>query len=184
MTMLTARLLDSYLGQHISAICPNGYDADGDNHCAHFVSHVLQLDTGLTCAGMTRRPRGPGANLRVHELFERCPAAWEVRECSSRGEGLLFVSAVTSFRHAPGRMANVRKKHIGLVREGTVWHYSNTRRQVVSQPADMFLFHYPRQDNALWWGRFPEAASAIEYGISRAAEPADVLRRGVGDGAR
>jgi hypothetical protein len=133
MTRLTARLLDSYRIPHIGAICPNGYDANRDNPCAHVGSHVLQLDTGVTCAGMTRRP---GANLRVHKLFERCPATREVRECSSRGEGLLFVSTVTRVRHAPGRMANVRKKHIGQVLEGSVWHHRNTRRQVVSQPAD------------------------------------------------
>lgn len=169
--MLTTALLDSYLGQHISAICPNGYDANGDNHCAHFVAHVLQLETGLTCARMRRRPTGPGANLRVHELFERCPSVREVLECSARGEGMLFVSASTSFHHAPGRMANVRKKHIGLVHLGTVWHYSNTRRQVVSQPADTFLFHYPRQENALWWGTFPGAARPVAFGEASASSP-------------
>lgn len=169
--MLTSALLDSYLGQHISTICPNGYDANGDNHCAHFVAHVLQLEVGLTCARMRRRPSGPGANLRVHELFERCPSVREVLECSSHGEGMLFVSAITSFRHAPGRMANVRKKHIGLVYQGTVWHYSNTRRQVVSQPAGSFLFHYPQQENALWWGTFPGAAQAVAFGEAASSSP-------------
>jgi hypothetical protein len=68
-------------------------------------------------------------------------------------------------------MANVRKKHIGLVYQGTVWHYSNTRRRVVSQPADTFLFHYPRQENALWWGTFPEMAEAVAFGETEPAVP-------------
>jgi hypothetical protein len=43
--MLTASILDTYVGHSISEICPHGYDSGGFNHCAHFVSHAMQIDT-------------------------------------------------------------------------------------------------------------------------------------------
>jgi hypothetical protein len=162
--MLTLDVLKSYVGQPISNICPNGYDAGTDNHCAHFVAHVLQLDFGLTCAGMRRG--SVGANVRVHEIFDRCPQTREVLECPTTGEGLIFVSAVTSFHGAPVRIRNVRRKHVGLVMSGTVWHYSNRQGKVVEQTVAEFLFHYPRQNNALWWGAFPPGSRPASCGTS------------------
>ena len=44
--MLTLATLNVYLGLHIGDICPVGFDNDGDNHCAHFVSHVLDWALG------------------------------------------------------------------------------------------------------------------------------------------
>jgi hypothetical protein len=162
--MLTLDVLKSYMGQPIRNICPNGYDAGADNHCAHFVAHVLQLDFGLTCAKM--RHGSVGANVRVQELFDRCPQPREVLECPTTGEGLIFVSAATSFHGMPVRIRNVPRKHVGLVMNGTVWHYSNRRSQVVEQTVGEFLFHYPRQNNALWWGNFPPGSRPASCGTS------------------
>ena len=47
-----------------SAICPNGYANDADNHCAHFVSHVmgygsvsrLTMKRGKVRANIAQRP--------------------------------------------------------------------------------------------------------------------------------
>ena len=163
--MLTPSLLQTYAGQPIKNICPHGYDARADNHCAHFVAHVLQLDFGLTCA-MMKGGHSIGANIRVQELFARCPSTREVIECPTTGEGLIFVSAVSSFAGAPGVIANVPKKHVGLVMNGLVWHYSNTRSRVETQTVGEFLFHYPRQHNALWWGTFPPVARATNFATS------------------
>jgi hypothetical protein len=164
--MLTRTLLESYLGQPIKNVCPHGYDAGSDNHCAHFVAHVLQLDFGLTCAGMKGHRGFGGANIRVAELFTRCPLLHEVVECPTTGEGIIFVSAPSSFKHAPAQIANVKKKHVGLVMNGIVWHYSNKRHRVENEPVSEFLFHYPAQDNALWWGGFPSGARPTNFGTS------------------
>src|SRR5215475_15614591 len=69
--------LDNYLGKNISEICPNSYNSPSFNHCAHFVNHVLNLNFGYTCALATGKDSG--VNLRVHELFGRCPVvgAWK-----------------------------------------------------------------------------------------------------------
>src|SRR5262245_55963 len=137
--MLNLPLLTGYEGMDISTICPFGYDDPHDNHCAHFVAHVLQLDFGATCAGMKGKRELGGANIRVKELFERCRDAEMVLACPTTGEGLIFVSAPGSFHGSPVQIRNVKKKHVGLMLNGTVWHYSNTRHRVVKQSVGDFL---------------------------------------------
>jgi hypothetical protein len=161
--MIDAVTLNSLLGMHIRQLCVNGYAADSDNHCAHFVSHVLNLGFGYTCSDAVAAPqrRGAGANVRVHEIFDRCPGVRALDHCPARFEGLIFVSAPGNFTtDAAGRasLRNVPKKHIGLFLDGEVWHYSNGQRQVVRQSLAQFIRHYPNQRNALWVGEIPAGA--------------------------
>ncbi|MEX2560243.1 MAG: hypothetical protein WD403_10035 [Pirellulales bacterium] len=161
--MLTETLLNGYLGKHISQICPNAFHADSENHCAHFVSHVLNLSFGMTCghlvAGSQRK--GPAGNVRVQELFAQCPNARELDVCPQYMEALIFVSAPRNFQTGGSRpvLANVQNKHIGLFLNGQIWHYSNSRRQVIQQILAQFIHHYPQQQNALWVGDLPITAS-------------------------
>ncbi len=58
---VTEASLNALLGKHIRDVCPLGYSADTDNHCAHFVSHVLGFQFNTTCRTMVtgtghRRP--------------------------------------------------------------------------------------------------------------------------------
>ncbi|MBK8068083.1 MAG: hypothetical protein IPK27_10765 [Rhodanobacteraceae bacterium] len=64
--------LESTLGHAISQFCANGFADPAQNHCAHFVGHVLAVDTGYDCRTHTGKA-GQGACLRVHELFAHCP---------------------------------------------------------------------------------------------------------------
>lgn len=168
MPMVSLGTLLTYERQTIRDICPNGFDDSSDNHCAHFVAHVLQLEFGMTCSRLTGKGVVGGANVRVHEIFEQCLNQKEVLECPTRGEGLIFVSARGNFRGTPVHLRNVPKKHIGLVVDGIVWHYSNTRDLVVRQPVSEFLFHYPRQTNALWWADPPVMARPAGFATSAA----------------
>jgi hypothetical protein len=160
--MLDPNVLNSYVGRPIAQICPHGYDRSADNHCAHFVSHVLQLDFGYTCAAA--RGRWGGANLRVHELFAKCANTREILECPTTGEGLIFVSDRSHFRGTPTHIENVPKKHVGIVFNGRVWHYSNPRHQVVIQTVGEFLFHYPKLRDALWYGSLPIQSRLAPFG--------------------
>jgi hypothetical protein len=160
--MLSFPILDTYLGKSISEICPYGYDSAADNHCAHFVAHALQLSFGVTCASL--RGSSGGANVRVQEVFAQCPNTSEILACPTTGEGLIFVSDRTNFTGTPTRIANVPRKHIGIVIDGRVWHYSNTRHRVVVQTVGEFLFHYPRQNNALWFGALPTQSRPATFG--------------------
>ncbi len=45
--------LDSYHGLNIKDICTTGFDSAGLNHCAHFVSHALELCFGMLCGNMS-----------------------------------------------------------------------------------------------------------------------------------
>jgi hypothetical protein len=165
--MLTTVLLRSYEGKSMRDICPHGYDNPGDNHCAHFVSHVLQLGFGMTCTRLRGVAGAMGAaNVRVQEVFAQCVNPAEVLACPTTGEGLVFVSAPTTFRGSPVTVRNVRNKHVGLVLNGIVWHYSNGRSRVVTQSVGDFLRHYPRQQNAIWWADFPITARSTPFGTS------------------
>jgi len=162
--MLDTPTLNTYLDRSIAQICPHGYDRAADNHCAHFVSHALQLGFGVTCASMRGRAPIGGANLRVRELFQECSNTREILECPMTGEGLIFVSDRVNFRGTPTQIADISRKHVGILLNGRVWHYSNTRHRVITQTVGEFLFHYPRQQNALWFGTLPAQSRPASFG--------------------
>lgn len=159
--MIDASLLNSYVGKNIKDICMFGFTDDKKNHCAHFVSHVLNLDFGYTCGGK--------ANLRVHEIFQRCPHVYEFDRCPSVITGLIFVSQFRNFR---ARTQTIRlgdkKRHIGIIYNGNIWHYSNlsSNEKVIIQQMPQFLNHYRRQRNALWFGEIPAGAKPHVWGVS------------------
>lgn len=163
---VTESLVNSYLALDIKDICSNSYNAANENHCAHFVSHVLNLDFGMTCRKLvsSTKRQAPGANVRVQEVFAACPEVEELNMCPTQGAALIFVSAPANFHGSPAQLRNVPKKHIGIIVNGRVWHYSNSRDQVVVQILAEFIRHYPRQTNALWIGSFPLGAQPANYG--------------------
>lgn len=149
--------LQAYVGQHISKICPRGYSANSDNHCAHFVSHILGLSIGTTCGSMTRST-GAAASIRVHEVFHRCTnvGAWADLP-SNVSACLVFMTKASNVNLSTKTMLNVPRKHVGIYLPAPwkIWHYSNSKHQVVAQRPDEFLFHYTSPDNAIFWGQLP-----------------------------
>jgi len=171
MTGLSSHLLESYVGQHISTICLNGFDDDAHNHCAHFVAHVLGVGHGKTCRRMTHSSRHsqPGASILVSDLFDAAPECRELLECPSNGQGLVFVSAPVNFQQIGSdawRIRSVRKRHVGLFHNGKVWHYSNHNRRVIRKPISQFIAHFPRQSNALWVSAVPGGSRPRPFGVS------------------
>jgi hypothetical protein len=153
--MLTQQQLDSYLGKSIGAICQNGYTNQADNHCAHFVSHVLGYKFGVTCQ-MMGNGQGAAANLRVQEVFPKCPSigVWSLRPASLK-TCLVFITRASNVNLATRVMSNVPRKHIGIFFNGFVWHYSNSQQKVVKQLPGQFALHYPAPDNAMFYGSLP-----------------------------
>jgi len=150
--MITVQALDAYIGKHIGDICGNAYIHDNDNHCAHFVSHVLGLKFGATCS-MLGNGKGPAANVRVQELFARCS---KVGSWTANGPGLpmclVFITNPGNVNLSSRVITNVPRKHMGLCTAGFIWHYSNTLHQVVKVPPAQFSNHYPAPDNAMFYG--------------------------------
>jgi len=151
--MVTAADLNKFLEKNISDICTNGYTKAEDNHCAHFVGHVLEYTFGYTCKAATNG-KGSAANLRVHEVFGRCPAVgrWDDRPADLK-TCLAFVTAKSNVQVANKLMANVPKKHIGIFIDGTIWHYSNANHKVMKQDPDEFSHHYSGPDIELFYGK-------------------------------
>lgn len=145
--------LDSYLGKNISEICGNGYTDNLLNHCAHFVAHVLGLSVGYTCRNQTGGKEF-GACIKVHHLFAHCVkvGTWaskpdELDAC------LIFITHASNVNVGKKEMVNHPRKHVGIFREGSVTHYSNTMDRVTRQSVEQFSHHYPAPSNALFYGK-------------------------------
>jgi len=154
--------LDGYLNKHISEICGVGYSRNSDNHCAHFISHVLGLKFGYTC-GMMVHSNKPAGSIRVQEVFPKCEEVgpWDTLS-DSLESGLIFITHANNVNIEDKVMLNVPRKHVGIFYGNEikkVWHYSNSRNMVVSQSIEAFSQHYRAPDNALFWGSFPQGVS-------------------------
>lgn len=142
-------------GRNISDICANGYHNSKDNHCAHFVSHVLGFSFGYTCKQLTGRGES-GANVKVQEIFSMCPQVGKWRNRGNVDPCLVFVIHPLEVNVALKEMNNVPRKHIGIYVNGTIWHYSNSRDKVVTQKPEEFVKHYPSVPEAvLFFGSLP-----------------------------
>lgn len=152
-TAPTAGDLDAFKGKHIKEICGNNYADENDNHCAHFVSHVMGFGFGATCRSMSTG-KAPGACIRVHEVFAMCPevGAWSDLSATSC---LVFVTDKSNVDLRGKTMVNVPRKHVGIYVNGTIWHYSNSQSKVVTQVPSEFVHHYAGAGIALFWGTFP-----------------------------
>lgn len=153
--MLTQHQLTGYLGKSIADICQNGYASAHENHCAHFVSHVLGYQAGVTCQ-MMGTGKGPAATLRVQDLFSKCRSVglWSLRPASLR-ICLVFITRASNVNLSAKAMANVPRKHVGILADGFVWHYSNSQQKVVRQTPSQFALHYPAPDSAMFFGTLP-----------------------------
>lgn len=174
----------TYEGLHISAICTAvKFVADSQNHCAHFANHVLGVDERLNCSQLTGKP-GPAANVRVHETFALCPIVGKLEDHPVE-PCLVFVIQRSAVNLATRHMLNLPKKHIGILCDGEVWHYDNTRDKVVRQPVEGFAQHFTGDGFGVFFGTFPAGARALALPTNGASSggsgSAPALERGVKD---
>lgn len=157
MRIPAAAEMDGFIDQHISQICGCSYHNDNDNHCAHFVCHVTQLNFGQTCFGMSGQgSHETSGNIRVQEVFPRCRRVgrWADKPADLRN-GFIFTTQAGNVDLAAKTIANVRRKHIGIFIEQDVWQYKNALRHVIKQtPAD-FGQHYSGTGYGIFYGEFP-----------------------------
>lgn len=149
--------LNELLTKHITEICTNSYTDTAHNHCAHFVSHVAGYQFGYTCFNQTGKgERSTRANLRVQEIFAQCRSVGRFDERpESLTTGLIFITDERNVDIATKVMQNVPRKHIGFFHGEMVWHYSNSRNQVVSQTSEQFSKHYPGDRIIMFYGEYP-----------------------------
>lgn len=164
--------LDDTVGKTISDFCGCGYTDPEINHCAHFVSHYLKLQFGMTCLKLTGHGK-EGANVRVHEVFAQCPEVGWLENWSGSGEVLAFVTAKTNVSLSNKTMLNVPKKHVGIYDGTHIYNYGNTKDMVRKQTVAEFKSAFQRNyggDLGFYFGTLPgttlfaalTAAGAIE----------------------
>ena len=153
--MITQQQLGGYVGKGIAEICQNAYTSHADNHCAHFVSHVIGSKFGTTCR-MLGNGQGDAATLRAPQLFARCASVgvWSLRPASLT-TCLVFMTRASNVNLAGKVMANAPRTHVGVFAGGFIWHYSNQHHHVVRQTPSQFARHYPAPDNAMFYGSLP-----------------------------
>lgn len=177
---VTRALLDAFLGRHISSICTEvKFVADAQNHCAHFVNHVLGIELPLTCGGLLGKS-GASANIRVHETFAACPRVGLFADRPDDEPCFAFVTQRSAVDLGKHTMVNIPKKHIGIFCDGEVWHYSNTNRKVVRQMPEAYAKHYSGSGFALFFGTFPDGARSV-VAPPATSEKAPTLKRGLTD---
>ncbi|HVF31220.1 MAG TPA: hypothetical protein VNA22_09625 [Pyrinomonadaceae bacterium] len=155
--------LSQTLNKTIGDLCRNNFNTAADNHCAHFVCHVLEVDAGYDCK-THKNGSFPGACIRVHELFAVCPdvGGWD---SAPEGMKIVFVTDKSNVDLAAHTMRNVPKKHVGIFSEGFVYHYSNTQDLVIRQKPGDFLTRFQGAyggNQGLFFGTFPAGAKVPE----------------------
>jgi hypothetical protein len=153
--MITQQQLDALVGKPIGEICGNGYTNPHDDHCAHFVSHVIGFDFGRTCR-MMGTAKAPGANLQIQDVFAKCPRVglWSLRPTILK-TCLVFLTKSTNVNLSAKTIADVPRQHVGIYLNGQIWHYSNRQQKVVRQTATQFGQHHSAPDNAMFFGLLP-----------------------------
>lgn len=138
---LESKDLEKFDGLDIKDICTTGFNSPGLNHCAHFVSHALNLGFGMLCGNMSWETKGQGVCIRVDEIFNRCKVvgAWDDRPLCL-APCLAFVTP--SMNVSGSRMGNSPKKHIGIFVDGKIWHYSNGADKVIADSPERFLIKF------------------------------------------
>lgn len=132
--------IDNYVSKTISDICKN-LNGDDLNHCAHFVSHALGIQFGYTCSVQSGKNLSVSANIRVQELFAKCPAVAVWDDASVKDKTVLvFVTKKGNLVDLKTKtFGNIPKKHVGVLWSGNVYHYSNSAEQVMKQTPDDFF---------------------------------------------
>jgi hypothetical protein len=142
--------IDTHLNKHISHLCPFSIGlSNGQNHCAHFVSHVMGYELpGPTCKNFTwadNQKNEQSATIRVDDLFKGSPETGLLSDKpATLTECLIFVTLASNVKKMGTKlvMGNHPRKHIGILSKGKVWNYGNTYNKVAADVLDIFKSKY------------------------------------------
>ncbi|WP_075179595.1 hypothetical protein [Neptunomonas phycophila] len=148
-TSLVPTNLDTLVGDHISTLCPHSIGKrDKDNHCAHFVSHIMGYNVGVAnCKNYTwsdKQLDTTGVTIRVDDLFNsslsNLKGDW-ANKPKSLTECLIYVTRESNItRNATSiRMGSNSVKHVGVFTNGKVYHYGNTKEEITCDLPEKFI---------------------------------------------
>jgi len=138
--------LTTYLNKHINKICPfAAASTDMQNQCAHFVAHVMNYEfPGMTCKQYTIadiRSPNRGVTIRVNDLFNNLSSKSSLdKKPVNLQSFLLFVTLSSNMTGQSDnlKMGDHPSKHVGILINGKVWHYSNSHHRVLSDEIEVF----------------------------------------------
>ena len=172
--------LAAALGKSINRLCPQRFHAANENHCAHFICHMGGYQFGYRCDQMdgATSANGRGYCVRVQEVFPQCPEVGLWSDLPETEDDLLvFITSRNNVNFAAKTIRNVPQKHIGILRDGMVYHYSNGTDEVVRQSPgvvrDRFRATYDDQTVDLFFGTLPAGTRGLATrgaGASRGAK--------------
>ena len=147
--------LQRSLNKSISQLCPFGLGKiNNQNHCAHYVSHMMGYEfAGPTCKNFTwadKQKVAKGGTIRVDDIFKRCQTTGLLSsKPASVTECLVFVTLASNVKKIGAKliMGNQPKKHIGILKHGKIWNYSNTNNKVLSDLQATFETKFTRAYN-------------------------------------
>jgi hypothetical protein len=151
--------LQGYVGKSIGQICNNRFTTTSQSHCAHVVSHILDIHIATLCGDMTYDTRRTGATIRCDELYNGLvrKGPWDQKPTPCNG---LLIFCISARNFVGGQMMNVRQKHVGIHHSGIVLNYSNAHQKVVvDHSVEAFLKKldaiYDANDISLFYGVAP-----------------------------
>ena len=124
-----------YLGAPISQIRKNAIIHEPhQNHCAHFVCHIMAYDQipGAAKCSVFSRSDYNGVHIRVNEVFNWAPSrqVWAIHGELAEPSLVVATIAQNVNQDDPPTVGENRRKHIGLYTGGLIWHYSTESMRV------------------------------------------------------
>ena len=98
--------METFLDKNIDRICGNNFVAPAANHCAHFVSHAMGFTFSFNCRQHVGGNDTP-ANIRVQEIFARCPSVGRWEDAKEANAQLIFVIRKDAVNLATKTMQNI-----------------------------------------------------------------------------
>jgi hypothetical protein len=191
-----------YVGKSVKDVCAFGYGkkSDPQNHCAHFVSHALNIQVGIVCTDLlpwnvkesstdnlfrlgTRQVIAAGyftgegknkttfrgASTRVNEIYNSIAAGskglWDDRPMS-KPNCLIYATLPGNVSNDHARMGEMPKKHIGIHKDGKIYHYGNTDDEVKGDTFEEFKRKFTLaygKDVLFLWSAIPDVDNACVY---------------------
>lgn len=177
--------MDTFLGKSINNICGNNFHDATANHCAHFVSHATGLTFSFNCRQFVGGNQ-PAANIRVHEIFAKCPRVGRWENANAAVTQLIFVTRKDVVNIATKTMQNIPQKHIGVYQNGFVYNYPNGQDKVVRETVSDFFARFQAAysgDQGLFFGEFPtsDLELTVDLTASSVSHPVSFSFRKDGD---
>lgn len=139
--------LNDAVGKRIDDFCQATLaNQHADNHCAHFVSHMLDYNISGTASCKTytwddkHNDQIVGASIRVDEIYNHIKPTNKgpISGGACYKPGLIFVTQGNNIR-ANGVMGDRSRKHIGIMIGQWIYHYGNTADKVKKQNLGSFI---------------------------------------------